>query len=93
MAVTNAVTHLECHGNRHDWDEVSVKKVQGFRIKIVSVCVQCGGSRQVMVDWPTGAVISRNYWLPKDYKNFGWTKADYRKALIASKLKKKNVVS
>lgn len=82
------LTYLQCHGIRHEWDEVSVLKAPSFGIACDYRCINCYGIKREIFSSINGMLLSRYYKLPKDYRGpVGTTKSDYRKAFLTQKLK------
>lgn len=88
MPSRNQTKFLECHGTTHDWDEISVLKAPSYGIAADYRCTRCHGTKRVLISRLNGMVLSRQYNMPKDYKNPHVTKADYRKEWFDLKLKK-----
>jgi hypothetical protein len=74
------VTYFRCKEGRHDWETVEVADGQGeyrlrkplrrgsFPWRRISRCPECGTVRHELLDWQ-GAVLSRQYRYPEDYRD------------------------
>jgi hypothetical protein len=86
----NSLPYLECHAVRHDWDEWSINRGASYGVTVEYRCTNCFATKREVYSRQSGILLSRYYYLPKDYRGpTGTTKADYRKAYFAQRLKDK----